>query len=280
MKRMVSVTLVTGVLIAALTGCAAAGAAAPAVPEKEEAAALTVRIVNHSASEPVALAASYGTDGKTLGSKACEQASGKSVLAKAGAVEFGFLADELSTDPASFRIDVFAAETAGEDYSACGSAVIRAPQLGETYMLALDGDFASGLYLTSADPDHALEVSGPAASPAAAQTVSAEQLAGPWHLADDTDLGKLSDVFPCAAEFGGAMEIRSNGDISWYIGADGASGTYVLDGSTLTADVTGELDGAAYHVAMDYDAGTLRMTLKDAALIWVHGEGESLRGEG
>ena len=33
------------------------------------------------------------------------------------------------------------------------------------------------------------------------------------------------------------MEIRSGGEISWYIGAIGGSGTYTIDGDYLTAEL-------------------------------------------
>ena len=49
-----------------------------------------------------------------------------------------------------------------------------------------------------------------------------DDLTGPWHL--DTyrnDLSDFSSLFAGYAEFGATMEIRSNGQISWYIGAEG-----------------------------------------------------------
>ena len=107
-----------------------------------------------------------------------------------------------------------------------------------------------------------------------------DSLVGPWHLVDDTDLETLSEVFPGAAEFGSGMEIRSDGRISWYIGADGAMGTYVMEGNTLTADVTGELDGVAYRITLHQpESEKLVMTFKEIELVWTYGEGDSLRGE-
>ena len=76
------------------------------------------------------------------------------------------------------------------------------------------------------------------------------------------------------------MEIRSDGRISWYIGADGAMGSYIIEGNTLTADVTGELDGTAYRVTLlQPEPEKLTMAFKDVELIWTYGEGDSLRGE-
>ena len=61
---------------------------------------------------------------------------------------------------------------------------------------------------------------------------SAEAFVGLWHLDEGSDLEALSGYFPGAAEFGSGMEIRSDGSISWFIGADGAAGTYTYDGDT------------------------------------------------
>ncbi|MBR5969707.1 MAG: hypothetical protein IK016_05095 [Lachnospiraceae bacterium] len=190
---------------------------------------------------------------------------------------FSFVQDELPAgDIDTFRLDVFAAEKAGEDYSDCGSAVIKKPQPGAVYTLALNGDMADALTLSTAEQDVEVFI-----SVQAAQTdPSLDSLVGPWHLAEDTDMETLSEVFPGAAEFGSGMEIRSDGRISWYIGADGAMGTYVMEGNTLTADVTGELDGVAYRITLHQpESEKLVMTFKEIELVWTYGEGDSLRGE-
>lgn len=162
MKRIITLSLAAAMLLATLTGCAALRTQEPDVGEDGGAAALTVRIVNRSTEELFSVATSYGANGETLGSRACSQADGsKSALARTGAVEFGFRADELPAELTSFCVDVYAAEKAGEDFKACGGAAIRDPQPGETYTLAIGGDFASGLYLTAEDPDHTLAISAP-----------------------------------------------------------------------------------------------------------------------
>ena len=186
--------------------------------------------------------------------------------------EFNFVPDELPTASVnSFRLDVFAAEKAGEDYSGCGSAVIKSPQPGGVYTLALNGEDAAALTLSAAEQDVEIFASA---------ELSVDSLAGHWHLADDTDLETLSEVFPGAAEFGSGMEIRSDGGISWYIGADGARGTCITEDNTLTADMTGELDGAAYRITLRQpEPEKLAMTFKGIELVWTYGKGDSLRGE-
>ena len=53
-------------------------------------------------------------------------------------------------------------------------------------------------------------------------TLTADNLVGPWHLADDEkDNATAIEAIPSAIEFGNSMEITSDGHISWYIGADG-----------------------------------------------------------
>ncbi len=139
----------------------------------------------------------------------------------------------------------------------------------------LNGEEAAALTLSTAE--QGVEIFAPVQM----QTdLSVDSLVGPWHLADDTDLETLSEVFPGAAEFGSGMEIRSDGRISWYIGADGVMGTYVIEGNALTADVTGELDGEAYRITLRQpEPETLAMTFKDVELVWTYGDGGSLRGE-
>ena len=272
MKHTISIILTVGVILSLLTGCGEAGKQALTVAESEEGTVLTVRIVNHSAVNLYGIAVSYSANGETLGSKVCER-----IDTNAGQVvyEFDFVPDELPIAPIdSFRLDVFAAEQAGENFSDCGSAVIKSPQLGGVYTLALNGEEAAALTLSTAERD--VEIF----APVQAQTeLSVDSLVGPWHLADDTDMETLSEVFPGAAEFGSGMEIRSDGRISWTIGADGAMGTYIMEGGAMTADVTGELDSAAYRITLRQpEPEKLVMAFKGIDLVWTYGEGDSLRG--
>lgn len=114
--------------------------------------------------------------------------------------------------------------------------------------------------------------------------VTAEELAGPWHLAEgENDDAAIWDAFPGAMEFGSGMEIKSDGRISWYIGADGGTGTYTARGNLLHAELTTALDGSA--MAMDLTAekkdGKLRLIMEyqELDLCWVQGEGETGKGE-
>ena len=270
MKHTISMILTAVIILSSLTGCGTVGEQASTAAESKEGNVLTVRVVNQSAVKLYGVAASYSANGETLGSKACDRTEGE---ADQPVYTFRFVPDELPGAPLeAFRLDVFAAEKAGEDYSDCGSAVIRRPQPGLIYTLALNGEDAAALTLSTEERD--VEIFAPAPD------LSAESLVGPWHLADDTDLETLSEVFPGTAEFGSGMEIRSDGRISWYIGTNGAMGTCVIEGNALTADVTGELDGAEYRITLRQpEPETLLMTFKNTELVWTYGDGGSLRGE-
>ena len=273
MKHRISIILTAAIILSVLTGCGAAGKQSSTVAENEERAVLTVRIVNQSAVKLYSIAASYSANGETLGSKACEQIKGE---ADQTVFEFNFIPDELLAAPVdTFRLDVFAAEKAGEDYSDCGTAGIKSPQLGGVYTLTLNGEEVAALTLSTAEMN--VEIFTPVQ---VQSDLSVDSLVGSWHLADDTDLETLSQVFPGTAEFGSRMEIRSDGNISWYIGADGAMGTYIIEDNALTADVTGELDGEAYRITLRQpEREKLTMTFKEIELVWMYGEGDTLRGE-
>ena len=236
MKHTISIILTVIVILSVLTGCGAAGKQESTIAENEKEAVLTVRIMNQSAVNLYGIAVSYSANSETLGSKVCERTEEE---ADRTVYVFCFVPDELPAAPLdSFRLDVFAAEKAGEDFSDCGSAVIKSPQPGGVYTLALNGEEAAALTLSTAERD--VEIF----APVQAQTeLSVDSLVGPWHLADDTDMGTLSEVFPGAAEFGSGMEIRSDGRISWYIGADGAMGSYIIEGNTLIQAVGGRDQG-------------------------------------
>lgn len=274
MKHTISILLTVPVILFVLTGCGAAGKQASTIAENEEGTVLTVRIVNQSDVNLYGIAVSYSANSETLGSKVCERIDKKAGQA---VYEFSFVQDEFPAAAIdAFQLDVFAAEKAGEDFSDCGGAVIKTPQPGGVYTLVLNGEEAAALTLSTTEQN--VEIISP--SPAAQTELSVDSLVGPWRLADDTDLETLSEVFPSAAEFGSGMEIRSDGRISWAIGADGAMGSYVIDGSTLTADVTGELDGAAYRITLRQpEPEKLVMTFKEIELVWTYGDGASLRGE-
>lgn len=111
--------------------------------------------------------------------------------------------------------------------------------------------------------------------------LTADELTGPWHLAEETDA--IYDAFPGSMEFGSTMEIRSSGAIAWYIGADGGVGTYNIEGTVLHCELTNAMDGSP--MTIDFTAkrqdGQLLLTTvyRDMELCWRWGEGETGRGD-
>ena len=114
-------------------------------------------------------------------------------------------------------------------------------------------------------------------------TLTADDLVGPWHLADDEkDNATAIEAIPSAIEFGSSMEIKSDGHISWYIGADGGTGTYSLSGDILSADMTNDFDQSSMKMeftAEKTEGGTFLYTeYKGLLLCWSQGEGETGKG--
>lgn len=116
------------------------------------------------------------------------------------------------------------------------------------------------------------------------EELEVDNLVGPWHLDESSiDTDKLYDTIPGSMEFGSSMEIKSNGQISWYIGADGATGTYIIEENVLHAAFSSILDETSYETDLiihtEAEEPTLTMEYKDFTFTWIHGEGETLRGE-
>ena len=116
--------------------------------------------------------------------------------------------------------------------------------------------------------------------------VSAVDLTGPWHLdAYRNDLSDFSGLFEAYAEFGASMEIRSNGQLSWYIGAEGGTGTFSVDGAMLTAELTRTADESPmttqFDILRDGDEVYLGMHWMNGIVFWTWGDDDSadLSGE-
>ena len=107
-------------------------------------------------------------------------------------------------------------------------------------------------------------------------------MVGLWHLdSEKNDLAAFADsldLFPGYGEWGASMEIRSDGQMSWYIGAEGWHGTYEVDGETLHAEMNSELDGRtlswAFHITTENGSAMLETEYEDITLCWIYGEAE------
>ena len=107
-------------------------------------------------------------------------------------------------------------------------------------------------------------------------------LIGPWHLdPSKNDLAAFADsldLFPGYGEWGASMEIRGNGEMSWYIGAEGWHGTYSVEKNTLHAFLTSDLEQSPqnWDLRITWENGTagLEMDYQDMTIYWAYGDQE------
>nr|MDD6335266.1 hypothetical protein [bacterium] len=110
--------------------------------------------------------------------------------------------------------------------------------------------------------------------------VRVDDLIGPWHLEESqNDMSQISETLIGSMEFGSRMELMGDGKLMWYIGIEGGSGTFLLEGNLLHAELTDDVSGAVFQtdiaVTDKEDAVLLTMQHKGVTLIWSQGEGQS-----
>ena len=107
-------------------------------------------------------------------------------------------------------------------------------------------------------------------------------LAGPWHLdSGKNDLAAFADsldLFPGYGEWGASMEIRSNGQMSWYIGAEGWHGTYTVENGVLHAQLTSDSEQSTrswdFRISAESETVMLEMDYEDMTVYWAYGDQE------
>ena len=107
-------------------------------------------------------------------------------------------------------------------------------------------------------------------------------LVGPWHLdSEKNDLAAFADsleLFPGYGEWGASMEIRSNGQMSWYIGAEGWHGTYTVEDGVLRAQLTSDSEQTTqswdFRIMEENASAVLQMDYQDMTIFWVYGDRE------
>lgn len=108
------------------------------------------------------------------------------------------------------------------------------------------------------------------------------ELVGPWHLdREKNDLAAFADsldLFPGYGEWGAGMEIRSDGHMSWYIGAEGWHGTYTLEDGVIHAQLTSDLEQSTrlwdFRIAIENESAMLEMDYEDMTIYWRYGDQE------
>ena len=128
----------------------------------------------------------------------------------------------------------------------------------------------------------------PVDSPQESQSVQTEEepvqqnieLIGPWHLdSEKNDLDAFADsldLFPGYGEWGASMEIRSNGQMGWYIGAEGWYGTYTLEDDVVYAELTSESEQCTkpwdFRIIEEGETAMLEMDYEDMTIYWTYGD--------
>ena len=108
------------------------------------------------------------------------------------------------------------------------------------------------------------------------------ELAGPWHLdSKKNDLAAFADsldLFPGYGEWGASMELRSDGQMSWYIGAEGWHGTYTLGDGVIHAQLTSDLEQTSrvwdFRITEENGVAELEMDDQDMTICWAYGDRE------
>ena len=123
--------------------------------------------------------------------------------------------------------------------------------------------------------------SGSAATKPEESPQQSVEVVGPWHLdGEKNDLAAFSDRFPGYAEWGASMEIRSDGLMSWYIGAEGWHGDYVRDQETLHAELGSDLEQLVlpwdFRIVTEKETAMLEMGYEDMTVYWTYGDQEDI----
>ena len=114
------------------------------------------------------------------------------------------------------------------------------------------------------------------------------ELVGPWHLdSEKNDLAAFADsldLFPGYGEWGAGMEIRSDGQMSWYIGMEGWQGTYTLGDGVLQAQLTSDFEQSTqlwdFRITAENGVAELEMDYQDMTIYWAYGDREDIPAMG
>lgn len=114
------------------------------------------------------------------------------------------------------------------------------------------------------------------------------ELIGPWHLdSEKNDLAAFVDsldLFPGYGEWGAGLEIRSDGQMSWYIGAESWHGTYTAEDGVIYAQLTSDLEQSTqnwdFRITEENGAAELEMAYQGMTIYWAYGDREDIPAVG
>ena len=165
--------------------------------------------------------------------------------------------------------------------AACGKALEQSQQ--ETQTEATDSERSEEMQQSDSSVH-----SGDAAEPSEEPVQQSIELVGPWHLDNEkNDLAAFADsldLFPGYGEWGASMEIRSDGQMSWYIGAEGWHGTYTVEDGAIHAQLTSDLEQSTqrweFRITSENSAAELEMDYQGMTIYWAYGDREDIPVKG
>ena len=274
MKRVMSL-LLAAVLCLSVTACGN-----KKVPENQP-EEICVRVKNTVKGVVSSLGAAWYIGEESLGSTGMQAAGGGEI---GGEITFVLTRDDVPADAdlKQFGMKISVTELSGAEFDV--STLYFPVEFGKEYGFELRDE--GGCYAVWAEMDHTLYDGG---YPIGAEgTVQSVDLTGPWHLdSEKNDLALFEnslELFPGYGEWGASMEIRSNGLMSWYIGAESWHGNYAVDGETLHAQLTSDLEQVVlpwdFRIVAEDETLMLEMDYKDMTIFWTYGDREDLPAAG
>ena len=161
--------------------------------------------------------------------------------------------------------------------AACGKAPNPNQSSQETHMEATDAEGSEEMRQSDSSTHSGYTAEKP--EEPAQQSI---KLVGPWYLNNEkndlTAFADSLDLFPGYGEWGASMEIRSDGQMSWYIGAEGWHGTYTVEDGVIHAQLTSDLEQSTqlwdFRITEENGAAELEMDYQDMTIYWAYGDRE------
>lgn len=277
MMRKIICLALAALLMLGLTACGSTSGKGNA----PEVASASIVVQNNTKTDLKSVGATWLYGERAIGSTAMRPADGSPITETR--IVFSIDEDEIPEDVSrsdfGFRLNVLDLED-----NEWWTELYFPLEMNETYRFFLEEE--DGLYRLCGERDDAKwdmiqssnkNQEGSEGEPD--ESMNSYDLVGPWHLDETLCTGEdLSELFPGFAEWGSSMEIRSDGRISWYIGAESWTGTYRLDASGMIAQMKSDLEDTEKEWKLTLlkpeEATILVMQYEDHDLVWSYGEQE------
>ena len=258
------------ILLAVLLCLPMAACGDPAAPE-DHSQEIRVKITN-TASKPLAgMGVTWYSSDTAFHTSGMKTASGEAI----GNCEMIFTLNKEDIpedmDLTQFGLEFSVTEMSGVSSDVC---TVRFPaELGKEYVFELREE--NGCYAIWSESEGTLFSENSTAE----ETAKSIDLTGPWHLDNEkNDLDAFADLFPAYAEFGAGMELKSDGQMRWYIGAAGGCGTYIADDDLLHAALIADMDQKNMQMELrilsENEETILEMDYEGMTIYWVYGDQE------